>query len=54
MWLVSDLTPADIDDPQPGAVFAGRIGLDRAQVAEGLPSPAPCAPQGSWHGPAGR
>jgi hypothetical protein len=38
MWLVSDLTPADIDDPQPGAVFAGRIGLDRAQVVERLPS----------------
>jgi hypothetical protein len=28
MWLVSDLTPADIDDPQPGAVFAGRIEAD--------------------------
>jgi hypothetical protein len=25
MWLVLDLTPADIDDPQPGAVFASRI-----------------------------
>ena len=28
MWLVSDFTPADIDDPQPGAVFAGRIEAD--------------------------
>jgi hypothetical protein len=25
MRLVSDLTPADIDDPQPGTVIAGRI-----------------------------
>jgi hypothetical protein len=28
MWLVSDFTPADIDDPQPGAVIAGRIEAD--------------------------
>jgi hypothetical protein len=28
MWLVSDLTPADIDDPQPGTVIAGRIEAD--------------------------
>ena len=28
MWLVSDLTPADIDDPQPGTVIAGRIKAD--------------------------
>jgi hypothetical protein len=28
MWLVSDLTPADIDDPQPGTVIAGRIEVD--------------------------
>ena len=28
MWLVSDLTLADIDDPQPGAVIAGRIESD--------------------------
>ena len=28
MWLVSDLTPADIDDPQPGTVIAGRIEID--------------------------
>ena len=25
MWLVSDFTPADLDDPQPGTVIAGRI-----------------------------
>jgi hypothetical protein len=25
MLLVADLTPADIDDPQPGTVIAGRI-----------------------------
>ena len=29
MWLVSDLTPADIDDPQPGTVIAGWIEADR-------------------------
>jgi len=28
MWLVSDLTPADIDDPLPGTVIAGRIEAD--------------------------
>ena len=28
MWLVSGLTPADIDDPQPGTVIAGRIEAD--------------------------
>jgi hypothetical protein len=28
MWLVADLTPADIDDPQPGTVIAGRIEAD--------------------------
>ena len=28
MWLVSDLTPADFDDPQPGTVIAGRIEAD--------------------------
>ena len=28
MWLVSDLTPADIDDPQPGTIIAGRIEAD--------------------------
>jgi hypothetical protein len=28
MWLVSDLTPADIDEPQPGTVIAGRIEAD--------------------------
>ena len=28
MWLVSDLTPADLDDPQPGTVIAGRIEAD--------------------------
>ena len=28
MWLVCDLTPADIDDPQPGTVIAGRIEAD--------------------------
>jgi hypothetical protein len=28
MWLVSDLTPADIDHPQPGTVIAGRIEAD--------------------------
>ena len=28
MWLVSDLTPADIGDPQPGTVIAGRIEAD--------------------------
>jgi hypothetical protein len=28
MWLVSDLTPADIDDPQPGTVIASRIEAD--------------------------
>ena len=28
MWLVSALTPADIDDPQPGTVIAGRIEAD--------------------------
>ena len=28
MWLVSDFTPADIDDPQPGTVIAGRIEAD--------------------------
>jgi hypothetical protein len=28
MWLVSDLTPADIDDPRPGTVIAGRIEAD--------------------------
>jgi hypothetical protein len=28
MWLVADLTPADIDDPQPGTVIAGRIESD--------------------------
>jgi hypothetical protein len=30
MWLVSDLTPADIDDPQPGTVIAGRKPMTRA------------------------
>jgi hypothetical protein len=25
MWLVPDFTPADLDDPQPGTVIAGRI-----------------------------
>ena len=28
MWLVADLTPADIDDPQPDTVIAGRIEAD--------------------------
>ena len=28
MWLVSDLAPADIDDPLPGTVIAGRIEAD--------------------------
>jgi hypothetical protein len=28
MWLVSDFTSADIDDPQPGTVIAGRIEVD--------------------------
>ena len=28
MWLVSDLTPADIEDPRPGTVIAGRIEAD--------------------------
>ena len=28
MWLVFDLTPADIDDPQPLTVIAGRIEAD--------------------------
>ena len=28
MWLVSELTPADIDDPQPGTIIAGRIEAD--------------------------
>jgi hypothetical protein len=28
MWLVSDLTPADIDDPKPGSIIAGRIEAD--------------------------
>jgi|HubBroStandDraft_6_1064221.scaffolds.fasta_scaffold18101_3 hypothetical protein len=28
MWLVSNLTPADIDDPQPGSIIAGRIEAD--------------------------
>ena len=28
MWLVSDLTPADVDDPRPGTVIAGRIEAD--------------------------
>jgi hypothetical protein len=28
MWFVSDLPPADFDDPQPGTVIAGRIEAD--------------------------
>jgi hypothetical protein len=28
LWLVSDHTSADIDDPQPGTVIAGRIEAD--------------------------
>jgi hypothetical protein len=28
MWLVSDLSAADIDDPEPGTIIAGRIELD--------------------------
>ena len=28
MWLVSDINAADIDDPQPGTVIAGRIEAD--------------------------
>jgi hypothetical protein len=28
MWLVADFTPADLDDPQPGTVIAGRIEAD--------------------------
>ena len=28
MWLVSDLTAADSDDPSPGTIIAGRIEAD--------------------------
>jgi hypothetical protein len=28
MWLVSDINAADLDDPQPGTVIAGRIEAD--------------------------
>ena len=28
MWLVSDIDAADLDDPQPGTVIAGRIEAD--------------------------
>jgi hypothetical protein len=28
MWLISDFTPADLDDPQPGTVIAGGIEAD--------------------------
>ena len=40
MWLVSDFTPADLDDPQPGIVIAGRIEAEHVDLRNVFPSQA--------------
>ena len=37
MWLVSDFTPADLDDPQPGIVIAGRIEAEHLDKMKCVP-----------------